>query len=109
MSSENILQLLNAITQIVRNDSLSFNNILEVCIALMKTAQTFNISGQEKKKAVIEALTTYIKNNEGDILLLNTIPPFIDLVISISRGTVSLDEFVKVADSCFSLCCGKKK
>jgi hypothetical protein len=110
--SPNIVALLEALKTTIGDNGLTFNNILEVCIELMKIAQTWNIPGLQKKQAVIDAVTVFIKSNQYDELLLQIIPSFIDLAVSLHKGNVSLDELVNLTKGCFSLCfskCGKGK
>jgi len=86
---------------------ITVSNILDVCFKLMNVAEQFiSIPGVEKKKLVLDVITTFGKEKGVPEVLLALIPYFIDKAIDLKDGKLSFDEVEAAATGC---CCFKKK
>lgn len=80
-------------------------NIFTITINLMQLVEKYpKMKGPEKKGLVILVIQKLIKKYASDEALLSLIPPFIDNVISVDKGKISIN-IEEAATSCFSLCC----
>lgn len=96
----------NQLEQIILNNigsigQLTHENILEICVKLMQEIELcISLTGSEKKKIVIYVLTQFSIEYNCDTSLINMIPSFIDSVIAIENGTITIKQVENIAINC---------
>lgn len=86
--------LVSEIEKIIESEKVTPVNILLVCLTSMQLVEKFpNMKGSEKKDLVIKAIETVIGKTNSDASLTGILPSFIDNMISVEKGkiTISVD------------------
>jgi len=89
---------------ILGDGSLTPINFATTCISLMQNVESFtNLRGLEKKDVILRVFEKYIAEEQPDDIVLNIIPSFIDAMISVDRGEIS----IKIKpEKCLAACFG---
>ena len=109
-------QFLSSTTQLVMDlkklgssEPITPENLADRCKQAMEVVETYiNLSGEQKKQAVIQALKQVISEQTGDhdvimTIVDLTIPVLIDTIVDVAKGKTNLR--TKTVRCCFELCC----
>ena len=76
-------------------------NIATVCLNLMQLVEKApNLKGSEKKKLVLDTIEKYLSTSGGDLGLLSVVPSFMDNMISLDKGTVTISLTPENVETC---------
>jgi hypothetical protein len=99
--------LMNELESILQDNSLSFLNLMSVCINLMQIVEKYpKLKGVQRKELVVAVLRKYQEKHQGELGLLDMVPDMIDSCIKLEKGdlTISIEDVQKVAACCGTLC-----
>jgi hypothetical protein len=92
--------------------NITASNILYVCVDAMKIAEDTKLTGADKKDLVLTGIAMLLDKNGGDKNLLDIIPDFIDLAVSLSKGEINIKKIETAVCGCLGICsnffCKKK-
>jgi len=100
-SSANMAMLLKSIQNTIGEEKLSASNVITATISLMQLVESMpNLSGIQKKDLVISALKKFIRDNGGDVSLIDTVPTFIDAIVATENGKLTISQAEEVVIGC---------
>lgn len=83
---------------------LTDKNLASANIHLMQKAQTYpELKGVEKKTLVMDVLSQRVEKDEVNISILSILAGFIDTIVDVDKGNISLSID---ADEAVAACCG---
>lgn len=87
---------------------ISFGNILEICLNCMKLVEMYAFPGDEKKEIVMAVLSKLLEENHADLGILSVIPQYIDSIINVDKGNISIhitaEDVEQAVSCCVRLC-----
>ena len=111
--SQNIDKAVQLLNKLFVDEDLSVGNIMSLCINVMQLVETFpGLTGEQKKHTVLQAMSRFLESKGGAVAFLAILPDFIDRIVSVNNGDISLDVTpAKVMTCCsgvWSKCTGSK-
>lgn len=111
IKTQKIDKLYNELIKIMKLNTISHSNIIEICILLMKSVENYKgLVGEEKKEMVIYVIkkfinnTTYIDDKSSLLHVIDiTLPILIDTVIGLDKNEIKI-AMEKTIKKCFPCC-----
>lgn len=103
-------KLSNNIIDILNDKNITVSNVSSILIENMKIVEQYrSLTGQDKKKLIIEGFYDYIDNNiiteneaiKSKIIIKNLIPNLIDIIIKIDKKEIKIQNKYKKKLFCF--------
>lgn len=95
----NLNLLMNNIESLILGNDVSLIDITSLCLQSMLFVEHLkNISGEEKKKLVIDALFKVFEKHNFDTTMLNIVPFLIETIIKVDKR---IDPINKIKKCCF--------
>jgi hypothetical protein len=100
--------VIKQLNDILEEKSLNMLNIVMVCIEMMKIiVKVEDLTDAQQKDIIIDVLTKYLEQNEGDVTMVEMVPSFIDAAKELSNGNTKL-AVEEVGQGCLSWLFSKK-
>lgn len=97
-------EVLDAVVASFEGKEINISTVVPLCISGMQLVERIaKLKGNEKKSLVLKALEMALEKQGGDLALLATIPFFIDSVIDVEKGVITIRP-EDVAVCCGNLC-----
>ena len=100
--------VIKQLNDILEEKSLNMLNIVMVCIEMMKIiVKVEDLTDAQQKDIIIDVLTKYLEQNEGDVTMVEMVPSFIDAAKELSSGNTKI-AVEEVGQGCLSWLFSKK-
>jgi hypothetical protein len=98
----NVDSLVNAVGNMLGNEKqINALNVATVCLNLMQIVERVpKLKGAEKKKLVLDTIEKFLTSSGGDLGLMAVVPSFMDSMVSIDKGTVTISLTPENVETC---------
>jgi hypothetical protein len=104
----NVNDMVKSLKDMLKGENINMLNIVGVCLDMMKIVSKLDdVTEEQRKEMVVQVLTIYLHENDGDVTLVEMVPSFMDAAVAISEGKVKV-AVENVQKGCFAWLFSKK-
>jgi len=87
----NVNDMVKSLKEMLKGENINMLNIVGVCLDMMKIVSKLDdVTDAQRKEMVVQVLTIYLQENDGDVSLVAMVPSFMDAAVAISQGKVQV-------------------